>query len=111
VSSRIASDDRGRPIVIVSAGPDCGQRYRVLGNCIESSTEAPGRVVWLGASTGHRNPVTARRMRNADPIALDPNANGRYQPTGHGRWNGDFMSDPDDVLADAAARELALSQT
>jgi hypothetical protein len=63
VSSRLAHDQHGRLIAIETNGT----RWVVRGNCItSSSSDDPGRFVFLGYSTGRPNTVTAPRRTNRD---------------------------------------------
>lgn len=70
MSSRLALDAHGRPIVVVTGYESGipGTVYRVLGNDLPCGE--PG-VQWLGARTGRRNPVTAPRRTNRDPVPVD----------------------------------------
>jgi hypothetical protein len=71
VSSRLARDDRGRLIVVVttpSEGLPTGTTFRVLGESISTGTPGdPGEYFFVGTKTGRfpMPPTAIRRGRTA----------------------------------------------
>jgi hypothetical protein len=73
VGSRLALDPHKGLVVVVTTASSpipTGTVLRVLGNEVGSGPD--GAWGFTGRPTGHRNPVTAKRTRNADPIPVDP---------------------------------------